>query len=122
MCLALFLVACVFVWSFLSLEGQRKSGLPNQVQINGTRPSLKITYSRRAIHFKICLPRNLSHFLCPLQPTRNSQKISTLVTVVFERVCLRGDYRFAVRKSQKRGGISVYFSENNLCVYCLVEQ
>lgn len=74
MCLALFLVVCVFVWSFLSLEGQRKSGLPNQAQINGTRPTLKITYSRRAIHFKICLPQNLSHFLCPLQSTRNSHQ------------------------------------------------
>lgn len=59
----------------------RKSDLPNQAQINGTRPTLKITYSRKVIHFEICLPQIPGHFLSLLQPTRNLTAISTIMVL-----------------------------------------
>lgn len=88
-CLAISLFVCVFVWSFLSSEGQRKTALPNQVLINGTRPTLKITYSRKVIHFEICLPHKLYHFLSPLQSTRDSTAINTMFIVLFNNLTLR---------------------------------
>ncbi len=44
---------------------ERKSDPPNQVQIDGAGPALKITYSRKAIHYEKCLPQNHNHFFVP---------------------------------------------------------
>lgn len=63
---------CLVISQFRRTE--RKTDLPNLAQINGNRPTLKITYNRKAIHSKICLPQNLSHFLSPFsQGCSNNQ-------------------------------------------------